>query len=620
GKAEQFIELSKKENPFGNIEKQGVSLGTNYRSYSEVIEFNNAFFGFLSAKFENEDYRDLYENHSHQQTNNKKGGYVNISFIPEVKKADFGSEDEENPTKDNLYFEAVLQTIEKVKSKEFSFKDIVILTRKNGQGTLIANYLTEKGIPILSSESLLLGASTEVKVIINLLRYLNNPSDLEAKAYFLYYLANRQEKWPVHDFIAQGMEQRNESDFEQWLQDFGTGGFSFQNLRKKSLYEAVEIIISKVIPTRDRNAYVQFFLDLVLEHDFKKQAGISEFLNYWETDSEKLSIPSPEGNDAVRIMTIHKSKGLEFPVVIFPFAEDDFSKGPREKMWLNADEEVMGLPKVLVDKSSKVEGYGEEASMVYSQKKQEELLDDINVLYVALTRAEEQLYVISLQMSRNSHGNYPNNLATFFIEFLEGEGFDEGVLEYEFGNSEKLSKSKEIKDEILVVPQLAMTLDASKIKIAQRESLMWDTKQQKAIEYGNIIHEILSFVKTKYDVDLAITKAIENGLIVFGQREEVLKTIAEIVNHTDLELFFSEKFKVLNEKTIIQKEGSLVKPDRMVINNQNEIYLLDYKTGAHQPKYQQQLDNYQIAIEKMGYKVVKKTLVYIGESLEVVNL
>jgi len=81
-----------------------------------------------------------------------------------------------------------------------------------------------------------------------------------------------------------------------------------------------------------------------------------------------LSIPSPEGNDAVRIMTVHKSKGLEFPVVIFPFAEEDYSKSPREKMWLNADEEAIGLPKALVDKSAKVTGYGEDATALYQQK------------------------------------------------------------------------------------------------------------------------------------------------------------------------------------------------------------------------------------------------------------
>ncbi|MFZ4106387.1 UvrD-helicase domain-containing protein [Flavobacterium sp.] len=616
GKAEQFIALNKDKNPFNNPDKKAFTLDTNYRSYSEVVNFNNDFFQFLSKEFENIDYKDLYLNHCRQKTNSKKGGLVSILFLPKIEDEEF---DEESLDKNELYLEATFKKIEEAKTSGFKNKDIVILTRKKLQGTAIANYLTENGIPILSSESLLIGASSEVQCVINILRYLKNSNDQEAKAHFLYYLANNQkDQLEIHDFIAQGIAQKNEKEFQIWLNQFGLD-FSFENSRKKSLYEVTEIIISKVIPIAKQNAYVQYFLDIVLERDIKNQAGISDFLNYWVKNGEKLSIPSPEGNDAVRIMTIHKSKGLEFPVVIFPFAEEDFSHGPKEKIWLNADEEIVGLPKALVDKSSKVEGYGADASQIYNQKKQEDLLDTVNVLYVALTRAEEQLHVISA-MNLKKDGALPKNLSSFFIEFLQNKGFEETKLNYEFGNPEKLSVYNKKLNETLTIPQVAAMLNSKNIKIAQRESVMWNTKQQNAIEYGNTIHEILSYVKTKSDIDLAIIKAIENGLIVFNQKEEVAETIHEIVNHHDLTDFYSAGTKILNEQTIIQKEGNLVKPDRMVLNSSNEIYLLDYKTGSHLPKYQLQLENYQKAIEDMGYKVVKKSLVYIGEGIEIVNL
>jgi ATP-dependent exoDNAse (exonuclease V) beta subunit len=100
----------------------------------------------------------------------------------------------------------------------------------------------------------------------------------------------------------------------------------------------------------------------------------------------------------------------------------------------------------------------------------------------------------------------------------------------------------------------------------------------------------------------------------------VCQTIQDIVNHKELELFFAEGNTVLNEQTIIQKEGSTIKPDRMVVNSEDEVYLLDYKTGVHNAKYQKQLENYQNAIELMGYKVVKKALIYIGKQIDVVNL
>jgi len=618
GKAEQFIALSKEENPFVNKDKRLFTLGTNYRSYSQVIDFNNQLFGFLSERFTNEDYKDLYQNHSHQEFNSKKGGYVHLSFVPKIDKESL--DEEEALGKKELYLEATMATLSKVKENGFSYKDIVILTRKKAHGTAIATYLTEQNIPILSSETLLLAASSEVQCLIHFLHYLKNSKDLQSKANFLYYLALQQKEMAVHDFIAQGMEHRSEVAFQEWLVPFNLL-LSFGDIRKKSLYEAVEMIISKVIPISKRNAYVQFFLDIVLERDLKNQSGISDFLQYWDSHSEKLSIPSPERNDAVRIMTIHKSKGLEFPVVIFPFAEEDYSKGPREKMWLNVEDEAIGLSKALVDKSSRIEGYGADANALYQQKIQEELLDNINILYVALTRAEEQLYIISGMQDRNSDNNLPKNMASFFISFLEMKGmYVEGQLDYTFGQQKKLSEVTAVADTTTTIPQLAATLEAKNIKISQRESLMWDTQQQKAIEYGTVLHEILSYVGTKDDIELAVTKAIENGLIVASQRDLVEQTLLSIVTHEDLTDYFQTTAKILNEKTILQKEGPLVKPDRMVITSDHEVYLLDYKTGAHQAKYTIQLENYKLAIVKMGYKVIKKALVYIGEQLEIVNL
>ena len=619
GKAEQFIELSKTHNPFNNKEKKLFHLGKNYRSYSEVIDFNNKLFYFLSSEFTNLDYKDLYENHSHQKENNKSGGYVNISFIPKPEKPE---DDEDALDKNELYLLATLNTIEKVKKEGFDYQEIVILTRKRSQGIAIANYLTEQNIPLLSSETLMIQNSSDVQMIINVLKYLKNSADIEAKSYFLLYIANHvQNELPVHDFIAKGKEKTQEEEFEKWLTEFDIS-LSFQDIRKKSLYEAVEIIVSKFLsPTLSGNSYVQYFIDIVLERDVRNQAGIVDFLNYWEKNGEKFSIPSPEGENAVRIMTIHKSKGLEFPVVIMPFADEDYVRKPKDKLWLDAEKETFGLPKVLIDNSSAVENYGEEAALVYNQKKQEELLDNINVLYVALTRAEEQLHVISQFLEPNKEGEYPYNTASFFIKYLIGIGvYEPSIIEYEFGNSEKLSEKIVEKKEIKTIPLISEILNPKSIKIAQREALMWGTHQQEAIEYGNVIHEILSFVKTKSDVDLAILKALENGLITFNQKEAVYKSIQEIVNHSELENYFAEGNEILNEQTIIQKEGKTIKPDRMVLAKNKEVFLLDYKTGTHNPKYQLQLENYQNAIEKMGFKVTKKSLVYIGEEIKVVNL
>lgn len=619
GKAEQFIELSKEHNPFNNPDKRIEHLDKNYRSYSKVIEFNNSFFRMISDEFTNPDYKDLYENHSHQESNSKLGGYVNISFIPKIEKTE--DDDDEALDKTQLFVLATLNTIHKANQNGFDYKDMAILTRKRDQGIAIANYLTEQGIPILSSETLMIENATEVIFILNVLRYLKNSNNLEAKAHLLQYIAEYvQDQLPIHDFIFQGMANTDEKEFEAWLMAFDIS-LSFQNIRRKSLYEAVEIIVSKFINLKQNNAYIQYFLDLVLERDVKNQAGITDFLLYWEKNGHKFSIPSPEGKNAVRIMTIHKSKGLEFPVVIFPFAEEDYSRKPKDKLWLDSEDNISELPRVLIDNSSAVEGFGEEASFVYQQKKQEDLLDNVNVLYVAMTRAEEQLHIISNRNLSAKGEIQKNNMATFFIKYLENfQDFDVNKFEYEIGNSQRLSEKSDMVEEAPKVPFVTEVLDPKAIKIAQRESLMWGTHQQKAIEYGNVVHEILSYIDTISDTDLAISKAIENGLITLNQKEEVTETILHILNHPELEAYFSEGNKVMNEQTIIQKEGTPIKPDRMVLSANKEVYLLDYKTGVHNQKYQQQLETYQNAIEKMGFKVTKKALVYIGEQVNVVNL
>jgi ATP-dependent exoDNAse (exonuclease V) beta subunit len=623
GKAEQFIALSKYHNPFNNPEKVLEHLEKNYRSYSQIIEFNNDFFQMLSNEFENLDYKDLYANKSRQKINEKIGGYVNISFLPKIETVEDEEDDQEELNKTDLYVRATLKTILDVRQKGFKYSDIAVLIRHNKNGTAIANFLIEQGIPILSSESLLIKNATEVRFIIHLLKYLKNSFDMEAKAHFLHYVAYKiQDKLPIHDFIAQGMEQKKESEFENWLTNFDIS-LSFQDIRKKSLYESVEVIVSKFLAPFSSavSAYVQYFLDIVLERDVRNQAGIADFLDYWDKSSAKFKIPSPEGSDAVQIMTIHKSKGLEFPVVIFPFAEENYSLQKKDKLWLDFEDEKFNLPKALIDNSKAVEGFGEAAKATYIEKSQEQLLDNINVLYVALTRAEEQLYIISNLFKPNKEGNYPNNMATFFVNYLaQNANFDESVLEYHFGDSQKLSSESKKQKEFKDIPLVSEILNPKNIKIAQRESVMWGTHQQEAIEYGNVVHEILSYVKTKNDIDLAIIKAIERGLINLNQKEIVSKTIDEIVNHSELSDYFEAGNEVLNEQTIIQKEGKTIKPDRMVLNKNKDVLLLDYKTGTHNPKHQLQIENYQKAIELMGYKVVKKALIFIGEQINVVNL
>jgi ATP-dependent exoDNAse (exonuclease V) beta subunit len=619
GKAEQFIRLGKGENPFSNKDFSRETLETNYRSYAEIIQFNNDFFHFLSGKFENTDYKTLYQHYSKQKINSKKGGFVSFEFLHVVPKNEL---EDDALDKAEQYLLAIAKTISTIRNQGFAYSDIAILIRNNRHGAMIAQSLTEQGIPIISSESLLLEASGEVRVIIAGLRYISNPTDSGAKAQLLYYLAKNAFPNAIHSFISRGMALKSEEQWEKMLQtELGAkwSQFSFQNLRKKALFDAVEYLSELIIPADKHNAYLHYFQDVVLEQDLRKQSGLSDFLSYWDNHAHKLSIPSPEGNDAIRIMTIHKSKGLEFPVVLFPFAEENYALTKGDKLWLDADSEEIGVPKALVAKNKEVEGFNPHAAAVYNQRKQEDLLDHINVLYVALTRAVEQLYVISAN-NRSSKGVLPNNLSSFFIEFLENRGYTIGVDPILMGESQRVSTPEETIQASQLMPKVAHKFDINNIKIAQRESLMWGTLQQEAIAFGNLIHEIMAKIQTPSDIDWALERSVEEGLITVIQSQAIRKTLLQIVTHKELTDFFSPDGKVYSEQTIVQtQKGILLKPDRVVIKG-NHAYLLDYKTGEHHENYKLQLEGYEKALQEMGLQVAKKTLVYIGENIEIVHL
>ncbi|MFA7446248.1 MAG: UvrD-helicase domain-containing protein [Flavobacteriaceae bacterium] len=610
GKAEQFISLSEKKTPFKNTETAVFNLETNYRSFSEIIGFNNKFFEFLSDEFSEERYRTLYKN-SFQKINSKKGGYVNLSFL------DLNDLSEEEQTQD-VYLKKTVEAIEKSLSEGFSYKEIAVLVRKKKNGIQIANYLTQNNIPIVSSETLLIANSDEVIFMVNLLEYLKNKKNNQAKAGFLYYLGTLLPlEIPLHDFLKQGVDFHCEKDFENWLSAYGFV-FSFEEIRRKSLYETVEIIISVFVKEKN-NVYVQTFLDLVLEQNLKKQATLDDFLNHWKENSEKLSIPSPEGN-AIRIMTVHKSKGLEFPVVIFPFADEDYSRAPKDKLWVENELEAIHLPKVLVDNNKSVENYSDEAARLFVQKNQEELLDNINILYVALTRAEEQLYIIS-KMDLDRQGNPRNNtMSGFFIRFLTKENdFSAEKFTYEFGESRRISAPKKEEENRKTIEAVAENFDAKNIKIATREALMWNTKQQKSIEYGNLVHRVLSLITCEQDIEKALNTSLETGLISLDQKDEIRKTVESIVFHPQLSDFFNPTHKIFNERAII-RQNLVLKPDKVVLKPQNQALLLDYKTGEKKEKHNLQLENYAFALEEMKLEVTQKKLIYIGEMVEVVEV
>jgi ATP-dependent exoDNAse (exonuclease V) beta subunit len=620
GKAEQFIDLSTNVNPFSNKEKSVENLPKNYRSFSEVIDFNNQFFQFLSEEFTNEAYQKLYKETAGQETNDKKGGFVSVTFLDDtIEINEEIVEDESITEKDKQYLSKTLEIIQQSLENGFDYSDIVLLTRKTKNGVLLANFLTENNIPIISSETLLIQNASEVKFIINFLEYLDSSNNQESKINWLYFVANTKvDKDKIHDFIVSAKDL-SETDLQKYLASFNCE-ISFENCRKKSLYEAVENIVNVFLKEKTTISYVQYFLDLVLERNVKYQTSIADFLEYWEKSGFKQSIPSPEGEKAIRIMTIHKSKGLEFPVVIYPFADD--SLNPRSNnIWIPMEDESVDMPQALVKNNKILEKYSDTTQEIYQTKSQEEILDTINVLYVALTRAEEQLHIISsYKITTKGEISTSKTLASYFINFLlQKANFSIEQKEYAFGNPKRHSQPKLFTKNKAEIQSVIKALDFSSIRIAKKEALMWGTLQQDAIEFGNIIHQILSYITSKNDLQTALTKSLDEGLIQQSQISIFENKITQIINHPELEAFFNPNYMVFTEHNIISPNEINLKPDRLVIHN-SEAFLIDYKTGAQDEKHKKQIENYVRVIEKMNLKVTKKVLLYIGEELKIIHL
>lgn len=612
GKAEQFINLFNESNqPFPFVKQKVINLPANYRSFKEIVNFNNGFFKFLANQvFNNEDYKNLYET-SHQHSTKKEQGYVKLSFL-DVEKDD---------DRDELFSRQVLKTISNCLENGYDLVDICVLVRKKKEGVAIANYLSQNEIPIISSETLLICNAPEVAFLNNMLALLIQPKNNELKILVLNYLTSLFEIEDKHAFFCNHLNLSLPSLFES-LKAYGVI-INSESLLQLHLYDLAETIVRSFNLVKISNAYIQFYLDVVLDFSQKKGSDISGFLDYFNKKKEKLSIISPKGQNAVQIMTIHKSKGLEFPVVIYPYADLDIYRELEPKEWFKLDEErYHGFSHTLLNYNKDFEYFNEEGLRLFNKHQSELELDNINLLYVTLTRAEQQLYVISKKdISAKGDAN-SKKYSGLFINYLKHLGvWNDSDLTYSFGNSKRSSKSEISAKKINPQTEFISTSkEAHNINVITNSGFLWDTPQEKAVEKGNLIHNIMSHIKTKNDIDNVINDFIRTSTINNNQAEILKDVVLQIVSHNLLKDYFTTNHTVFNERDIISKDGVILRPDKVIINLKNEATIIDYKTGTTDKKHIQQLQLYQDVLEDMAIKVKKKILVYINESVKVMEL
>ncbi|MGB6268692.1 MAG: UvrD-helicase domain-containing protein, partial [Olleya sp.] len=467
GKAEQFIGLTQSSNPFP-IEKEVVKLEYNYRSLKNIIHFNNQFFDYLSEQcFSNSDYSELYKK-ANQKPFLKQEGYVNLKFL------DINKEEDQN----EVYTQTVFETIEGCLANDYHLKDICILVRKKKEGVAIAEFLSQKGIKITSSETMLIDNSEDVKLVVNIFRLLINPKNLEVKIKILDYVASSNNIIDKHHYFKTNLELPLQAFFESFKQ------FAIHcdpsELSQLSLYDMAESIVRNFNLTKVSNAFIQYFLDVVLEFSQKQISDILGFLEYYDTKKDNLNIVSPSNQNAIQIMTIHKSKGLEFPVVIFPYAHLDIYKEVEPQEWFPLDKEAFnGFSETLLNFNKDFENYGDIGETIYLKHRAEQELDNINLLYVALTRPIEQLHVISKLEKPTKEDVTFNTYSGLFINYLMQKGlWNEAQLDYSFGNEKKEIHSEKMAKTTIETKQfISVAKQDHNIKIITKSGYLWDTNQ-----------------------------------------------------------------------------------------------------------------------------------------------
>ena len=588
-KPETFTELNTR-NPF-YLNPEISKLGKNYRSYSNIVDFNNKFFKNNAKILNSPRINSIYSNLNQDFLKEKKGGYLSFNFLKN-SGVDY----------DDKSFEKVLEIINKKEKQGFDLSDIAILCRTNKECNTVSKLLIEKNIKVNSEELLALSSSKEVLLIINIIKLKYDENDLEAKKDILKFISLTKNKNNKYEFIQKHMIQPTDKMFKEVL------NIDFEVFSNLELYQASEYVVSSIDFIDKATMQVYFLLDEIYNFSYQKHSFLQSFIDYWEIKKEKLKVNLIEDTNAVKVITIHKSKGLEFPIVILPYFDFKLKK-PDKKIWLNfSGEKING--NFLVDYNDSLKFYGSDITNRMNLYDEQMHIDNLNVMYVSLSRAILENHIISMQLDSSQQISSGILLRSYFseIESSEKNFYQIGVSEYksEFSAS-GFKKLRSIKP---------------KNNKGQYNSINNYYKSDKRLSsnFGNIFHNIMSEIEYEHQSDYAISDYYNRGIITDDQKKEIKKNIDQIINYKSLKPLFSKKNTVYNEREIFIPPDKVIKPDKAVFTDQNEVFILDYKTGKKKKTHQNQIRTYASVLKKANYRVKGVYLVYISESIEVLEI
>ncbi len=603
GLPEQFMSLYGDENPFPFVEKQTENLDTNYRSCKEIVEFNNGFFSFISNYFGEEIHRTLYKEGNHQKSFLSCDGYVQLDFI------DPGSKEEN----DEAYVHKAYEIISELLDRGHLLKDICILVRKKSQGMAVSEFLAERNISVISEETLLLKNSDKVNALLQLIQLQVFPEKDEVKMQLLEFLHSfLAVSEDQYSFLA-GQVKKPLSALSRKLSDYAVD-LNFEKARSLGIYESLEYCIHALGLSNEQDAYITYFMDWVFQFSKGPNSGKWEFLEYWELKKDTLSLSAGAGANAISVMTIHKSKGLEFPIVLFPFAEQDIYYEKEPKLWFPLNED--GFEELSINFNKEVENYGAIGAHLYQVRRNTLELDSLNLLYVVLTRSQKELYVISKVEKDNEVPKQYNHFFKLYLQHLHV--WSEEQSSYSFGKK-GTPKKQMVEFPIASTFRYVVSLpETHQIKIAGGSTFKTYPSVRGAMDFGTLFHAFMAQIRVMEDIAYASDFMSEYQQLEESLLADLQLSAEQIVTHPQLTHLYSGKDKVHNEHDIITPIG-MVRPDRMNFHEDGSVSIIDYKTGSPQAEHQPQIEGYAQTLQEMGFIVKQKLIVYIDQREIVVN-
>ncbi len=597
GVAEQFVALPEVYNPENEpkitekssfFKQMGIvnPLKENWRSAPTIVDFNNRFFTILK---ENLPYssRDFYDS-IHQIAKASLNGYVEI-----ISEADQKSEKNIVSTMVNF--------IEACEADGFKRGEICILSDVNSRANEWAIELNKLGYKVVSADSLLIQNEIRVKLIVSYLkRRLNPSSDSEKKRFAeLYFRINSEDTFRLFRSYFEKYTDKDgviKSRFndERFLKE-NLGGSPVFFRKYENLYDLIQSFYKLMQWDELSNPYLHHFADFVHEFELTKGPDIQSFLSHYNDQKSKLAIQLPESDDAIKIMTVHKSKGLEFPVVILPFVDFSVNIKTNAKFLLDANNVILYTT---VKKESPVDVI----SSFRNTESDQILTDKVNQLYVGFTRPKERLYVL----------NYfkKNNFGEIIHSCLKQFDSDNEFIHLQYGERTRDNKQRVTNSSQFFIPvNISENLWFPDIALQDSESLLEKDLLSEEQRYGNQFHLVMASIDHPNDIEDVMQKMILSGEIEHAFENRIRSNAQAIFQLKAFNSLFENCFEILNERSIILDEQTIIRPDKVFLK-EHETLVLDFKTGIPKTNDVKQLQSYVSALYKMEFPNVKGYILY----------